>query len=184
MIAPAGLLYSFSCSGGTFTSARDGTYQLGGSVRGERAMAGDGGPNLEPVPPTAFDGQRFNDFFTPVGGVIFTAVALSIAISTIGHGSGNAPVIPLLLVGFGLFFLLRATYQAVLYPDGSLVFKSLLRTARTNIDNVNRVRYSRGPRGGASWEFYFDGTMRAMSTSAGRSLADLIAAKNPSVQHW
>ena len=147
-------------------------------------MTDTGGPSLEPVPPSVFDGQKFNDFFTPLGGVIFIAVALSFVVSTTRHRSGSGFVVPLLLVAFGVFFLLRATYQAVLYSDGTLVFKSLLRTARTNIDSVNRVRYSRGPRGGGSWEFYFDGTMRAMSTSAGRNLADVIAARNPSVQHW
>ena len=87
-----------------------------------------------------------------------------------------------LILGIGLYGLLRAPYVAVVSSDGTLTFKSLTSSTTTNVANIQRVRLARG-RGGTTWVFYFDGAQKSLGHFGGRSLARYLSDRNPAIRN-
>lgn len=81
-----------------------------------------------------------------------------------------------------LWFGLRAYYVASVYPDGTLTFRGLTRSVRSNVRDVSRIGISTSGRA-SSWVFYFHGDKAQFGMLQGRGLGQLIVAMNPGVQY-
>jgi hypothetical protein len=114
------------------------------------------------------------------GAPIFVAMWGGIGLFALTHGGTQAGAF---LTSVALVVVVLTSfqpYEAVVEPDGSLVFKALLRSITTNVDSVHRITISGGR--AISFVFHFDDRRASLGMFGGRNLARRLIARNPTIE--
>jgi hypothetical protein len=106
-----------------------------------------------------------------------------VAVSLLSAGQRPIGVIFLVVAVGAAVMGLRVPYVAIAGSDGSLTFKALTRTIRTDLSHVERITHASGARGGSTWVFYFDETRAQLNNRSGRTLAEFVVDHNPDVEY-
>lgn len=124
--------------------------------------------------------QRFWAQTLLAGAPIFVAMWGGIGLFALTHGGTQAGAFLTIVALVVVLLTLFQPYAAIVKPDGSLVFKALLRSISTRVDSVSRITINGGR--ATSYVFHFDERKASLGMFGGRDLARSLVALDPTIE--